>query len=132
MGIARKFLVTFFQILEMKLHWGVLGTGSIAAKVVEVGLQKAGPDHEVIAVGSRTLESAKQFAEKRGIKKYYGSYEEVINDPEVIFKSSVILSKVNAVYLPLPTTLHKEWTIKAAQAKKHVLCEKPLAANSRI
>jgi predicted dehydrogenase len=67
----------------MKVYWGILGTGSISAKVVEFALQKAGDDHEVIAVGSRSVESAKQFAEKRNIRKFYGSYSEVIEDPEV-------------------------------------------------
>src|SRR5690606_4567397 len=70
----------------------------------------------IVAVASRSLEKAQSFADELEIPKVYGSYEELLSDPEI-----------EAVYIPLPNHLHKEWTIKAAQAGKHVLCEKPIA-----
>ncbi|KAI8614959.1 hypothetical protein BC830DRAFT_340755 [Chytriomyces sp. MP71] len=97
-----------------KLRWGVLGTGSIAAKVLTVGIRRSG--HYVEAVGSRSLNSAQTFASKHAITKAYGSYQELLDDAEI-----------DAVYIALPSSLHREWTLKAAAAKKHVLCEKPVA-----
>ena len=69
-----------------KVLWGVIGTGFIASKVVELAIQKAGQDDEVIAVGSRSIETAKKFASKLNIKKSYGSYDEVLADTEVLVK----------------------------------------------
>ncbi|KAJ3265712.1 hypothetical protein HDU77_004248 [Chytriomyces hyalinus] len=96
------------------LTWGVLGTGGIAGKVLTVGIRRAG--HTVLAVGSRSAASAQAFADKFAITKAYGSYQEVLDDGEI-----------DAVYIALPSALHKEWTLKAAKAKKHILCEKPVA-----
>ncbi|KAJ3348603.1 hypothetical protein HDU83_001145 [Entophlyctis luteolus] len=96
------------------MRFGVLGTGGIAAKVLTVGIRRAG--HTVVAVGSRTQASADAFAAKWNIPAAFGSYEALIQDPEV-----------EAVYIALPSGLHKEWTLNAAKAKKHVLCEKPVA-----
>ncbi len=93
------------------LRWGILGTGGIAKKFA-AGLTECGLIPPV-AIGSRTLETAQRFAlEFGGVA--YSSYQEVLDDPEV-----------DAVYISLPHHLHVEWTIKCAQAGKHILCEKP-------
>ena len=70
---------------------------------------------EPVAVASRSLERARSFAQEHGIPRHYGSYEELLADPEI-----------DAVYNPLPNSLHAEWVIKAAEAGKHTLCEKPM------
>src|SRR5690625_3367789 len=98
-----------------KVRWGIMSTASIGKRSVIPGIQ--GSDiSEVKAVASRSLENAQSFAKEMNIEKAYGSYEELLNDPEI-----------DAVYIPLPNHLHKEWTIKAAEAGKHILCEKPIA-----
>ena len=71
---------------------------------------------EVTAVASRSLEKAQEFAREFSIPKVYGSYEELVNDPEI-----------EAIYNPLPNHLHVEWSVRAASRGKHVLCEKPVA-----
>lgn len=99
------------------MKWAILGTGYIAAKVGNMGIRRAG--HSIHAVGSRSKDSADAFIQKYSLHnecKAYGSYMEAISDPSV-----------EAVYIALPSSLHKEWTIKAARNKKHVLCEKPVA-----
>ncbi|KAJ3077776.1 hypothetical protein HK100_010927, partial [Physocladia obscura] len=96
------------------MKFGVLGTGGIAGKVLTVGIRRSG--NTVLAVGSRSIDSATMFASKFDIPKFYGSYQELLDDPEI-----------EAVYIALPSVLHKEWTLKAAKAKKHILCEKPVA-----
>ena len=96
------------------VRWGVLSTANINRKVVP-GTQAA-DRCEVVAIGSRDLSRAKAAATEFGIARAYGSYEEVLADPEV-----------DAVYNPLPNDLHEPWTLAAAEAGKHVLCEKPLA-----
>lgn len=98
-----------------KIKWGVLGTAGIAEGQTIPGMQQA-ENCELYAVAGRKLEKAEAFKKKFGFEKAYGSYEELLADPEV-----------EAVYIPLPNEMHREWTIKALQAKKHVLCEKPLA-----
>ena len=98
-----------------KIRWGVLGTADIARGQTIPGMRLA--EHcELYAVAGRKLEKAKQYQETFGFRKAYGSYDELLADP-----------KVEAVYIPLPNDIHCEWTIKALKAKKHVLCEKPLA-----
>ena len=100
-----------------KVKWGVLGTAGIARGQTIPGMQLA--EHcELYAVAGRNPEKAEQFRNEFGFQKAYGSYEELLADPEV-----------EAVYIPLPNHIHCEWTVKALQAKKHVLCEKPLAMN---
>ena len=100
-----------------KVRWGIMSTASIGKRSVIPGIQ--GSDiSEVKAVASRSLENAQSFAKEMNIEKAYGSYEELLND-----------SEIDAVYIPLPNHLHKEWTIKAAEAGKHILCEKPIALN---
>ena len=103
-----------------KIKWGVLGTAGIARKQTIPGMKEAA-NCELYAIAGRSLEKAKDFQEMFGFEKAYGSYEELLQDPEV-----------EAVYIPLPNTLHYEWTIKALEAKKHVLCEKPLAPSEEV
>lgn len=98
-----------------KIKWGVLGTANIAEAQTIPGMVQA-ENCELYAIAGRNIEKAERFKEKFGFEKAYGSYMELLEDPEV-----------EAVYIPLPNNLHKEWVIKAAQHKKHVLCEKPLS-----
>ena len=98
-----------------KLKWGVLGVASIATRKVIPGMQK-GDWSEIAGIASRDLKKAEDAAKSLGIPKAYGSYEEMLADPGI-----------EAVYNPLPNHLHVPWSIKAAEAGKHVLCEKPLS-----
>jgi predicted dehydrogenase len=100
-----------------KVKWGVLGAASIALRKVIPGMQK-GAYSEIAAVASRDRQKAEEAARKLGIPKAYGSYEELLQDREI-----------EAVYNPLPNHLHVSWSIKAAEAGKHVLCEKPISLN---
>jgi predicted dehydrogenase len=100
---------------QQKVKWGVLGAASIALRKVIPAMQK-GEWSAVAAIASRDLNKAKDAAGKLGIEKAYGSYEELLADPEI-----------EAIYNPLPNYLHVPWSIKAAEAGKHVLCEKPLS-----
>ncbi|CAM3804334.1 Gfo/Idh/MocA family protein [Marinicrinis lubricantis] len=104
---------------DKKLRWGILSTAGIARRSVIPGIQQS-QTGEVYAVASRDASKAMAFAEELGIPKSYGSYEELLADADV-----------DAVYIPLPNHLHKEWTIKAAEAGKHVLCEKPAALDAQ-
>jgi len=103
------------QPTEKKVKWGVISTAKIGVEKVIPAMQK-GEASEVVAIASRDAESAREAAEKLGIPKHYGSYEELLADAEV-----------EAVYNPLPNHLHVPWSVKAAEAGKHILCEKPLA-----
>ena len=96
------------------VRWGVLSTANINRKVVPA--TRAAERCEVVAIGSRDRGRAEAAASELGIARAYGSYDEVLADPDV-----------DAVYISLPNHLHPEWTIAAASAGKHVLCEKPLA-----
>lgn len=98
-----------------KVRWGVLGTAGIARGQVIPGMKLAN-NCELYAIAGQSLEKAKSFQAEFGFEKAYGSYDELLADPNV-----------EAVYIPLPNQLHMEWTCKALKAKKHVLCEKPLA-----
>jgi predicted dehydrogenase len=98
-----------------KVKWGVLGVASIATRKVIPGMQM-GEWSEIEAIASRDLKKAEEAAKKLGIPKAYGSYEELLADKEI-----------EAIYNPLPNHLHVSWSIKAAEAGKHVLCEKPLS-----
>ncbi len=98
-----------------KIRWGVLGTADIAHGQTIPGMQLA-DNCELYAIAGRSLEKAKQFQKEFGFLKAYEGYEALLQDPEV-----------EAVYIPLPNSLHAEWSIRALQAGKHVLCEKPLA-----
>jgi len=97
-----------------KVKWGILGAASIAVRKVIPGMQK-GAHCEIAAIASRDLAKAEEAAHKLGIAKAYGSYEELLRNREI-----------EAVYNPLPNHLHVPWSIKAAEAGKHVLCEKPI------
>jgi predicted dehydrogenase len=98
-----------------KIRWGVLSTADIGMKKVIPAMQR-GQYCDMVAISSRSAESARAAAKQLGIPKAYGSYEEMLADPEV-----------EAVYNPLPNHLHVPWSIKALEAGKHVLCEKPIA-----
>ena len=98
------------------LRWGILGTGRIAG-IFSRGVL-ASQTGRLAAVGSRTQATADQFAREHGVARAHGSYEALLADREV-----------QAVYVATPHPLHAEWTIRAAQAGKHVLCEKPLTLN---
>jgi predicted dehydrogenase len=98
-----------------KVRWGVLSTAGIGVKKVIPAMQK-GEWIEVVAIASRHQGKAEETARALGIAKAYGSYEELLADPQI-----------EAVYNPLPNQLHVPWSIRAAEAGKHVLCEKPLS-----
>ena len=97
-----------------KIRWGVLGAANIAVKKVIPGMQQS-ELCDIAAIASRDLGKAQEAAKSLGIATAYGSYEELLADPEI-----------DAIYNPLPNHLHVPWTAKAAEAGKHVLCEKPI------
>ena len=103
--------------MNRKVKWGVLGAAQIALNKVIPGMQR-GEWTEISALASRDGANARRAADELGINKAYGSYEELLADAEI-----------EAIYIPLPNHLHVPWTIKAAEAGKHVLCEKPIALN---
>ncbi len=101
--------------MTKQLRWGVLSTAAIGLKKVIPAMQRS--EHtRVTAIASRGLAKAREAARALNIEKAYGSYEELLADPEI-----------DAIYNPLPNHLHVQWTAKAAEAGKHVLCEKPLS-----
>jgi predicted dehydrogenase len=101
-----------------KLRWGVLGVAGIAVRRVIPGMKHC-QFAEVTAIASRDLAKAQEAAKTLGLARAHGSYEELLRDPEI-----------DVIYNPLPNHLHVEWTTKAAEAGKHVLCEKPLSLNA--
>ena len=101
------------------VKWGVISTADIGMKKVIPGMMKSG-DIDVVAIASRNLKRAKAAAAELGIGRAYGSYEEMLADPEI-----------EAVYNPLPNHLHVPLTLMAAKAGKHVLCEKPIAITGK-
>ncbi len=102
----------------MKIRWGVLGVANIAMqKVIPAMLRCTAA--EVTAIASRDLGKAQAAAAKLGLPKAYGSYEALLADPDI-----------DAIYNPLPNHLHVPWSIKALEAGKHVLCEKPIGLSS--
>jgi len=104
--------------MSEKVRWGILGTAKIALAKVIPALQRS-RWCEIVAIASRDLAKAKAAASELNIAKAYGSYEELLAD-----------ESVEVVYNPLPNHLHVPYTIKAAEAGKHVLCEKPIALNA--
>src|SRR6185437_5494186 len=101
-----------------KVRWGVLGVAGIGIKKVIPAMQK-GQWSQITGIASRDLAKAQKAATELGIPKAYGSYEELLADPEI-----------EAIYNPLPNHLHVLWSIRAAAAGKHVLCEKPIGLNA--
>jgi predicted dehydrogenase len=99
---------------DRPVRWGILSTADINRKVIPGA--KASPKVELVGVASRTQDRAEQYASWWEIPRAYGSYEALLADDEI-----------DAVYISLPNTLHCEWSIKAMEAGKHVLCEKPLS-----
>jgi len=104
--------------MSEKLRWGILSTANIAVKRFIPGAVRS-RNGVVAAIASRDLRRARDVAESLAIPRAYGSYQELLDDPEV-----------DAIYNPLPNGLHAEWTIKAAAAGKPILCEKPLALDA--
>lgn len=96
------------------LQWGIISTARINRALIPP--LRISQRNQLRAVASRSEEKARQYAQEWEIPCAYGSYEELLADPEI-----------DVVYIPLPNAMHREWTVKAAQAGKHVLCEKPLA-----
>ena len=103
---------------ERKLVWGMLGVAKIGVEKVVPAMRKA-PHVHFAAIASRDADKAAQAARDLGLPKAYGSYEALLADPEI-----------EAIYNPLPNELHVPWTIRALEAGKHVLCEKPIALDA--
>lgn len=101
-----------------KVRWGIISTANIGRGRVIPAMQRTN-NGEVLAVGSRNLEAAQAFATDLNIPTAWGSYEELIADPDV-----------DAIYNPLPNSMHAEWSIKCAEAGKPTLCEKPFASDA--
>jgi len=105
--------------MKGKIKWGILSTARIAKTAIIPAIRSLS-NCEVIAVASRSLDKAKIFASEFDIQKAYGSYMELLEDPEI-----------DAIYNPLPISFHLEWSAKCARANKPVLCEKPLTLNAK-
>jgi predicted dehydrogenase len=105
--------------MARKIRWGVISTALIGTAKVIPGIQRS-KRGTVDAIASRDLSRAKAAAKQLGIKKAYGSYDELLADPDI-----------DAIYNPLPNNLHIDWTIRALKAGKHVLCEKPFGMNAK-
>ncbi len=101
--------------MKNKVRWAILGVANIATEKVIPAMQKS-EWSEVVAIASRNLSRAEEAAKSLGIPKAYGSYEQALSDPDI-----------EAIYIPLPNHLHVPWSIRCAEAGKHVLCEKPIA-----
>jgi predicted dehydrogenase len=102
----------------MAVRWGILGTANIAKWCTIPGIRD-GENCELYAIAGRNPEKVESYKEEFGFTKGYVGYDKLLEDPEV-----------QAVYIPLPNNIHKEWVIKALRAGKNVLCEKPLAMNA--
>ncbi len=100
---------------DKNLRWGVISTANIGRWAVNPAIQASG-NGELMAVASRDTQTAADFAKQWSIPRSYGNYSELLDDAEI-----------DAVYIPLPNSMHRDWTIQAAEAGKHVLCEKPLS-----
>jgi len=101
-----------------RVRWGILSTAKIGTEKVIPAMQQ-GELCEIVAISSRSVETAGKTAKQLGIPKAYGSYEELLADPDI-----------DAIYNPLPNHLHVQWSIRALEAGKHVLCEKPIGLSS--
>src|SRR3954468_9430615 len=105
--------------MSKKLRFGVLSTAAIGTKKGVIAAMQQGEFTTVAAIASRDLAKAQEAAAQFDIPKAYGFYEELLADPDV-----------DAIYNPLPNHLHVPWTIKSAEAGKHVLCEKPIGLSA--
>ena len=103
---------------ELKLRWGILGCARITRRGLIPGIRES-RSGSLFALASRNLDTARAWSQEFAVDRAYGSYEEMLADPDV-----------DAVYIPLPNEMHKHWVFAAADAGKHVLCEKPLALDS--
>lgn len=103
--------------MSQPVRFAILGAAKIARTVAP--FLHSTPESQLVGIASRNTAKAADFAAEYSIPKTYGSYQDALDDPDI-----------DAVYVPLPPALHLEWTCKAAQAGKHVLCEKPLARNA--
>ncbi len=104
--------------MASRIRWGILSTASIGVHKVIPGLRRS-TTGEVVAIASRDADTARSVADQLGIPRAHGSYEALLADPEV-----------DALYIPLPNHLHAEWSIRALEAGKHVLCEKPIGLST--
>ena len=104
--------------MTSKVRWGILSTAKIGVQKVIPAMQQ-GAYCEITAIASRNPEKANTVADQLNIEKRYSSYEELLNDPNI-----------DAIYNPLPNHMHIYWTMKALEAGKHVLCEKPIGMNT--
>jgi predicted dehydrogenase len=105
-------------MVDQKIRWGILSTANIGRVAVIPAIQSS-KNGVVTAVASRDAQKGAEFSARAGIPNSLTSYEALLDDPEI-----------DAVYIPVPNSLHYEWTIKAARAGKHILCEKPLALSA--
>jgi predicted dehydrogenase len=101
-----------------RIRWGIFGVAGIARKAMIPALHRS-TTSDVVAIASRDLQRARDAARDHDIERAYGSYEELLQDPDI-----------DAIYNPLPNHLHVPWSIRAAEAGKHVLCEKPIAMSA--
>ncbi len=103
--------------MKTKIRWGILSTAAINRALIPA--IKGHRDSELIAIASRSSDRAESFAKQWKIPRFYGNYQALLDDPDI-----------DIIYNPLPNHLHLEWTLKAAQAGKHILIEKPIALSS--
>jgi predicted dehydrogenase len=111
-------LTKYHAAMIQKIGWGILGCARIARKALIPGIQGSAGS-TLVGLASRDAQKAREWADEFGIAKHYRSYEELLSDRDI-----------QAVYIPLPNELHKHWTIAAARAGKHVLCDKPLGRST--
>jgi D-xylose 1-dehydrogenase (NADP+, D-xylono-1,5-lactone-forming) len=101
-----------------KVRWGVLGCANFAQRRTIPAMLES-PTVDLVAVASRSKEKAESFRQQFNLRRAYGSYEDLLADPQI-----------DAVYIPLPNGLHAEWAVKSFEQGKHCLCEKPFASNA--
>lgn len=115
--VYRKLTERVRRMNMQKINWGVLGTANIGVREIFAAM-RAAENCRMVAIAGRSGEKAQAFAERFGFEKAYASYDALLDDPQI-----------EAVYIPLPNTMHLEWVKRAAQKGKHVLCEKPLGVS---
>ena len=115
--VYRKLTDRVRRMSMEKVNWGVLGTAEIGVKQTFAAMRQA-ENCRMMAIAGRSAEKAAEFAARFGFEKSYGSYDALLDDPEI-----------EAVYIPLPNTMHLQWVKRAAEKGKHILCEKPLGVS---